>query len=131
MIHLSHLFFVSTFPFPPVWLLRKHRKKKKTEVFGVMIVSIVLSIFFLRNFVSNPVVLDGGSITDLNNRAVSEPCTSRVRAVFEVVDLLYDQRYATWRIGHVSDPCPRCVRISTCPTHGRSTKLPYPCFIGF
>ena len=54
---------MSAFPFPPVWLLRRRSKKKKTEVFGVMIVSIVLSIFFLRNFVSNPVVLDGGSIT--------------------------------------------------------------------
>ena len=36
-----------------------------------------------------------------------KPCLSHVQAVSEVFDLLYDQRYATWRIGHVSNLWPR------------------------
>ena len=54
-------------------------------------------------------------------------CPSRVQAVSKVFDLLYGQRYAAWRIGHVFDACRVRVRVSTCPTHGHSTRLPYPC----
>ena len=54
-------------------------------------------------------------------------CLSHVKVVSKVFDLLYGQRHATWRIIHVSDACPVCFRVSTCPTHEHSTRLPYSC----
>ena len=55
---------------------------------------------------------------------MSKPCPIRIQGF----DLLFGQRYATWRIGHVPDAYLACIRVSKCPTHGHSLMLPYPCF---